>query len=67
MKPSYYDKDRRPFERPVAVPARDYFKQLHAAGIWERDHFKALERDGWQLHPAGFYWHFWRPGVTIER
>lgn len=58
-----YGKPPKP--EPIRFSARDYFKQLHQAGIWERDHYAALERDGWQWHPAGFYWHFWHPGKTI--
>lgn len=57
---------RKDYSPPIhQIPMRDYIRQLHAAGQWERDHYEKLRAEGWQWDERGFWWHFWKPGTII--
>lgn len=44
----------------------DALIQFQLAEKLERDYNIQLVAEGWQLHPDGYFWHFWRPGMVIH-
>lgn len=49
-----------------SMGADTFHAQMRHAAMWEDIHNKELRAAGWQRHPAGYWWHFWMPGTTIN-